>query len=48
MAGVDVITLGCRLNALESEVIRREAGAAGIEDAVIVNTCAVKIGRAHV
>jgi len=41
MAGVDVITLGCRLNALESEVIRREAGAAGIEDAVIVNTCAV-------
>ncbi|HKF71648.1 MAG TPA: tRNA (N(6)-L-threonylcarbamoyladenosine(37)-C(2))-methylthiotransferase MtaB [Stellaceae bacterium] len=41
MAGVDVITLGCRLNALESEVIRREAGAAGLEDAVIVNTCAV-------
>jgi threonylcarbamoyladenosine tRNA methylthiotransferase MtaB len=41
MAGVEVITLGCRLNAFESEVIRREAGAAGLEDAVIINTCAV-------
>jgi len=41
MAGVEVITLGCRLNAFESEVIRREAGAAGLVDAVIVNTCAV-------
>ena len=38
---VEVITLGCRLNAFESEVIRREAGAAGLGDAVIVNTCAV-------
>jgi threonylcarbamoyladenosine tRNA methylthiotransferase MtaB len=35
-----VVTLGCRLNAFESEVIRREANAAGL-DAVIVNTCAV-------
>ncbi|HYN37666.1 MAG TPA: tRNA (N(6)-L-threonylcarbamoyladenosine(37)-C(2))-methylthiotransferase MtaB, partial [Rhodospirillales bacterium] len=35
-----VVTLGCRLNAFESEVIRREAAAAG-SDAVIVNTCAV-------
>ena len=41
MPGLDVITLGCRLNAFESEVIRREAAAAGLEDAVIVNTCAV-------
>src|SRR5690242_3893568 len=41
MAGVEVITLGCRLNAFESEVIRREAGTAGLGDAVIVNTCAV-------
>ena len=41
MPGLDVITLGCRLNAFESEVIRREATAAGLEDAVIVNTCAV-------
>jgi threonylcarbamoyladenosine tRNA methylthiotransferase MtaB len=38
---VDVVTFGCRLNAYESEVIRREATAAGIGDAVVVNTCAV-------
>jgi len=36
-----VVTLGCRLNAFESEVIRSEATAAGMTDAVIVNTCAV-------
>ncbi len=36
-----IITFGCRLNALESEVIRREAAAAGLEGAVIVNTCTV-------
>lgn len=38
---VDVVTFGCRLNITESETIRREAEAAGIDDAVIVNTCAV-------
>ncbi len=38
---IDVVTFGCRLNTYESEVIRREAGAAGVEDAVVVNTCAV-------
>jgi threonylcarbamoyladenosine tRNA methylthiotransferase MtaB len=38
---VDVVTFGCRLNAYESEVIRREAEAAGLADTVIVNTCAV-------
>jgi len=38
---VDVITFGCRLNAYESEVIRREAAVAGVADAVVVNTCAV-------
>lgn len=36
-----VVTLGCRLNVLESEVVRREASAAGVSGAVIVNTCAV-------
>ena len=41
MAGLDVITFGCRLNASESEVMRRSAIAAGLDDAVIVNTCAV-------
>src|SRR5579864_6478583 len=38
---VDVVTFGCRLNAAESEVIRREAARAGFEDTVVVNTCAV-------
>jgi threonylcarbamoyladenosine tRNA methylthiotransferase MtaB len=38
---VDVITFGCRLNAAESEVIRREAERAGYRDTVVVNTCAV-------
>ena len=45
MSGLDVITLGCRLNTYESEVIRREAKAAGLDalagGAVIINTCAV-------
>jgi threonylcarbamoyladenosine tRNA methylthiotransferase MtaB len=46
MAGLDIISFGCRLNAFESEVIRRAAGEAGLGteglgDAVIVNTCAV-------
>jgi threonylcarbamoyladenosine tRNA methylthiotransferase MtaB len=38
---IDIVTFGCRLNTYESEVIRREASAAGVGDAVIVNTCAV-------
>jgi threonylcarbamoyladenosine tRNA methylthiotransferase MtaB len=38
---IRVVTLGCRLNAYESEVIRRHAADAGLHDAVIVNTCAV-------
>jgi len=38
---IDIVTFGCRLNAYESEVIRREAAAAGLADAVVVNTCAV-------
>jgi threonylcarbamoyladenosine tRNA methylthiotransferase MtaB len=38
---VDVVTFGCRLNSYESEVIRREAAAAGLDDTVVVNTCAV-------
>ena len=36
-----VITFGCRLNAYESEVMKTHAQAAGLEDAVIINTCAV-------
>jgi len=38
---LDIVTFGCRLNAFESEVIRAQAAAAGLDDAVIVNTCAV-------
>ncbi|MAN80137.1 MAG: tRNA (N(6)-L-threonylcarbamoyladenosine(37)-C(2))-methylthiotransferase MtaB [Rhodospirillaceae bacterium] len=41
MSGADVITLGCRLNAFESEVMRANAARAGLADAIIVNTCAV-------
>jgi threonylcarbamoyladenosine tRNA methylthiotransferase MtaB len=37
----NVVTFGCRLNVAESEVIRRQASAAGLADAVVVNTCAV-------
>ena len=33
--------MGCRLNAFESEVMRAHAAAAGLDDAVIINTCAV-------
>ena len=36
-----VITLGCRLNAYESEVMRAHAMAAGLDDTIIINTCAV-------
>ncbi len=38
---LDIVTFGCRLNAFESEAIRRHAEAAGLDDAIIVNTCAV-------
>ena len=34
-------TLGCRLNAYETEAMKELATAAGITDAVVVNTCAV-------
>jgi tRNA A37 methylthiotransferase MiaB len=37
----EIITLGCRLNAFESEVMRDHAAAAGLNDAIIVNTCTV-------
>ena len=36
-----VSTHGCRLNAAESQAIREMAEAAGLTDAVVVNTCAV-------
>ncbi len=39
--GVDVVTFGCRLNSYESDLIRRLAASAGLENAIVVNTCAV-------
>jgi threonylcarbamoyladenosine tRNA methylthiotransferase MtaB len=38
---IETVTFGCRLNAFESEVIRREAEHAGLSDTIIVNSCAV-------
>ncbi|MEQ8346678.1 MAG: tRNA (N(6)-L-threonylcarbamoyladenosine(37)-C(2))-methylthiotransferase MtaB [Sneathiellaceae bacterium] len=37
----ELVTFGCRLNALESDIIRDRAAAAGLTDLVVVNTCAV-------
>ena len=34
-------TLGCRLNAYETDVMKGQAEEAGLENAVVVNTCAV-------
>jgi len=42
MAEPRIITLGCRLNGYESDVMRAHASAAALDDsAIIVNTCAV-------
>jgi threonylcarbamoyladenosine tRNA methylthiotransferase MtaB len=41
VSGVDVITFGCRLNTYESEVIKAEVGKAGLNNALVFNTCAV-------
>jgi threonylcarbamoyladenosine tRNA methylthiotransferase MtaB len=35
------VTFGCRLNALESEVMKARAAEAGLSDAILFNTCAV-------
>ncbi|MGB4106936.1 MAG: tRNA (N(6)-L-threonylcarbamoyladenosine(37)-C(2))-methylthiotransferase MtaB [Alphaproteobacteria bacterium] len=36
-----VVTFGCRLNVYESEVMKNHAKKAGLQDAIIFNTCAV-------
>ncbi len=41
MSAPKFTTLGCRLNAYETEAMKELAGAAGVRDAVVVNTCAV-------
>ncbi|MDN4986075.1 tRNA (N(6)-L-threonylcarbamoyladenosine(37)-C(2))-methylthiotransferase MtaB [Bradyrhizobium arachidis] len=38
---VDIVTFGCRLNAFEAEVIRSKAESAGLEDTIVINSCAV-------
>jgi len=38
---IEILTFGCRLNAYESEAIRARAARASLEDALIINTCAV-------
>lgn len=38
---VRTLTFGCRLNAYEGEVMKAEAEKAGLDDAIIINTCAV-------
>jgi len=38
---IDIVTFGCRLNTYESEVMRKNAQAAGLSDTVVINTCAV-------
>src|ERR1700756_5548929 len=38
---VEVITFGCRLNAFESEVIAREAENPGLDQTIVINSCAV-------
>ena len=37
----EIVTFGCRLNAYESEVMKSHAQAAGLEGAIVFNTCAV-------
>ncbi|HKT14964.1 MAG TPA: tRNA (N(6)-L-threonylcarbamoyladenosine(37)-C(2))-methylthiotransferase MtaB [Allosphingosinicella sp.] len=39
MSGIEIVTMGCRLNAAESEAIRLIAGDA--DDLIVVNSCAV-------
>ena len=37
----EIVTFGCRLNTYESEVMRAHARSAGLENVIVVNTCAV-------
>src|SRR5207237_3157919 len=38
---LELVNLGCRLNAYEGEVMRAHARAAGLDGTVVINTCAV-------
>jgi threonylcarbamoyladenosine tRNA methylthiotransferase MtaB len=39
--GTEIVTFGCRLNTYESEVMRSHAEKAGLDNAIVFNTCAV-------
>lgn len=39
MSEAKIVTLGCRLNSLESEMLRKQT--TGLDDVIIVNTCSV-------
>ena len=41
MGATEIVTFGCRLNSYESEVMRAHAAKAGLENAIVFNTCAV-------
>ena len=41
--GVETLTFGCRLNVYEAAVIKAEAEKAGLDNAIIINTCAVTV-----
>ena len=47
MTNPRIVTFGCRLNHYESEVMRDHAKKAGLENAIIVNTCAVTMESEH-
>ena len=36
-----LLTFGCRLNSFESEIMKQHAETAGLDDVILVNTCAV-------
>ena len=38
---VETLTFGCRLNVYEAQVMKAEAERAGLDNAIIINTCAV-------
>ncbi len=41
MTKLQILTFGCRLNSYETEVMRNHATTAGLDDAIILNSCAV-------
>jgi threonylcarbamoyladenosine tRNA methylthiotransferase MtaB len=38
---LELVNFGCRLNAYEGEIVRAHATAAGLENTIVINTCAV-------